>query len=128
MLPRQGGGENRPSLRGEKKERVPPRAQRSHKESIEALETQLVEYKELLEKQEINFELPRPESVKTLRPPSLPHFSGKVNLVGEDIFERWVENFEERARIAGWTEEEREYRPWIKLHCKLTKGYPRELW
>ena len=57
MLSRQGGGEKRPSLRGEKKERVPPRAHRSHKESIEALETQLAEYKGLLEKQDVQFEL-----------------------------------------------------------------------
>lgn len=51
--------------------------------------------------------------------PPLPHFSGDGNLVGEDSFERWVENFDERARVAGWTEEERKYR--LKMHCQLDK-------
>ena len=39
--------------------------------------------------------------------PPLPHFSGEGNLVGEDSFERWVEHFEERAAVAGWTGEEK---------------------
>ena len=50
--------------------------------------------------------------------PPLPHFSGEGNLVGEDSFERWVEHFEERAMVAGWTGEERKYR--LKMHLDKT--------
>ena len=39
--------------------------------------------------------------------PPLLHFSDEGSLVGEDMFDRWVEHFEERARVAGWTGEER---------------------
>ena len=50
--------------------------------------------------------------------PPLPHFSGEGNLVGEDSFERWVEHFEERAAVAGWTGEEKKYR--LKMHLDKT--------
>ena len=50
--------------------------------------------------------------------PPLPHFSGEGNLVGEDSFERWVEHFEERAAVAGWTGEEKKYQ--LKMHLDKT--------
>lgn len=50
--------------------------------------------------------------------PSLPHFSGEGNLVWEDSFDRWVEHFEERATVAGWSGEERKYR--LIMHLDKT--------
>ena len=50
--------------------------------------------------------------------PTLPHFSGEGNLVGDDSFDRWVEHFEERATVAGWSEEEKRYR--LKMHLDKT--------
>ena len=50
--------------------------------------------------------------------PPLPHFSGEGNLVGENTFERWVEHFEERAAVAGWTGEEKKYQ--LKMHLDKT--------
>ena len=67
--------------------------------------------------------------MERLRPPSLPHFSGEGNLVGEDIFERWVENFELELRVGlRWSENIDSKCAWIRLHSKLTKVYPKELW
>ena len=35
--------------------------------------------------------------------PPLVHFSGEGSLIGEESFDRWLEHFEERAAVAGWS-------------------------
>ena len=40
---------------------------------------------------------------------ALPHFSGEGNQSGEDSFDRWLEQFEERAKLVGWSEEHKKY-------------------
>ena len=50
--------------------------------------------------------------------PPLVHFSGEGSLVGEESFDRWLEHFEERAAVAGWSEDQKKYR--LKMHLDKT--------
>ena len=49
----------------------------------------------------------RAMSAQTL--PPMPHFSGEGNQSGEDSFEHWLEQFEERAKLVGWSEDHKKY-------------------
>ena len=50
--------------------------------------------------------------------PALTKFS-RENLESEDEgFERWLETFQERAHLAGWTEEHKLYQ--LKMHFERT--------
>ena len=50
--------------------------------------------------------------------PALAKFTGE-NLEAEDEgFDHWLEMFEERAHLAGWTEEHKLYQ--LKMHLKST--------
>ena len=46
--------------------------------------------------------------------PPLPAFTGESE---EDNFERWLESFEDRAKVAGWSSEQSLY----QLKCHLSK-------
>ena len=48
--------------------------------------------------------------------PSLPNFTGENK---EKSFERWLESFEDRARVGGWLVTKRELVPVKVLSCKL---------
>ena len=48
--------------------------------------------------------------------PPVPTYSGEGEQSLEDGFERWIEQFEERARLAGWSEDLRRY------HLKMRLG------
>ena len=50
--------------------------------------------------------------------PPLVHCSGEGSLVGEESFDRWLEHFEERAAVAGWSEDQKKYR--LKMHLDKT--------
>ena len=41
--------------------------------------------------------------------------------IDDDNFDRWIEHFEERAKLAGWTEEQRVYQ--LKVHLELDKTF-----
>ena len=41
--------------------------------------------------------------------PPVPYFSGEGNQSGKDSFDRWLEQFEERAKLVGWSEEHKRY-------------------
>ena len=41
--------------------------------------------------------------------PPISHFSGEECQSYEDSFEKWVEHFEERSKLAGWSEEHQRY-------------------
>ena len=48
--------------------------------------------------------------------PPLVHFSGEGSLVGEESFERWLEHFEERVAVAGWSDKTA-----FQTFCMLSK-------
>ena len=50
--------------------------------------------------------------------PPLVHFSGEGSLIGEESFDRWLEHFEERAAVAGWSVDQKKYR--FKMHLDKT--------
>ena len=50
--------------------------------------------------------------------PPLVHFSGEGSLIGEESFDRWLEHFEERAAVAGWSVDQKKYR--LKMHLDKT--------
>ena len=50
--------------------------------------------------------------------PPLAHFTGEGSLVGEESFDRWHEQFEERSVVAGWSEEQKKYQ--LKMHLDKT--------
>ena len=50
--------------------------------------------------------------------PPVPRFTGKDIQLDDDNFDRWIEHFEERAKLAGWTEEQRVYQ--LKVHLEKT--------
>ena len=50
--------------------------------------------------------------------PPLVHFSGEGSLIGEESFDRWLEHFEERAAVAGWSMDQKKYR--LKMHLDKT--------
>ena len=52
--------------------------------------------------------------------PALPHFAGQDvdSTTDEDSFDRWLEQFEERSRIAGWTSEQQLCQ--LKAHLEKT--------
>ena len=56
--------------------------------------------------------------------PPLKHYSGEGVQSLEDGFDRFIEQFEERARIVGWSEEHRKY---IILRCFLTRQHSRHI-
>ena len=51
-------------------------------------------------------------------PPPLKHFCGEGSLVGDESFDSWLEQFEERAVLAGWSNDDRKYR--LKMHLDKT--------
>jgi hypothetical protein len=62
--------------------------------------------------------------------PPLVHFSGEGSLAGEESFDRWLEHFEERAGVAGWSEDRKKYR--LRMHLdkqpfRLSACCPRRL-
>jgi len=50
--------------------------------------------------------------------PPLPQFSGENLQSEEDCFEHWIELFEERAGLAGWSKDQRLYQ--LKVHLQRT--------
>ena len=48
--------------------------------------------------------------------PPMPRFTGEDIQSDNDNFDRWIEHFEERAKLAGWTEEQRVYQ--LKVHLE----------
>ena len=50
----------------------------------------------------------RAMSAQTL--PPMTHFSGEGLQSGEDGFDRWLEQFEECAKLVGWSEDHKKYR------------------
>ena len=52
--------------------------------------------------------------------PALPHFAGQDvdSTTDEDSFDRWLEQFEERGRLAGWTSEQQLCQ--LKAHLEKT--------
>ena len=50
--------------------------------------------------------------------PPLVHFTGEGSLVGDESFDHWHEQFEERSLVAGWSEEQKKYR--LKMHLDKT--------
>ena len=50
--------------------------------------------------------------------PALSKFSGENLETEEESFDRWLEMFEERAHLAGWTEEHKLYQ--LKIHLEHT--------
>ena len=50
--------------------------------------------------------------------PTLHPFTGEEDLNDDDVFERWLERFEERAKLTGWTEEQKLYQ--LKSHLAKT--------
>ena len=49
--------------------------------------------------------------------PPLPQFSGENLQSEEDGFEHWIELFEERAGLAGWSKDQRLYQLKVHLQC-----------
>lgn len=50
--------------------------------------------------------------------PALRYFTGEGKDTADDSFDRWIERFHERAKIAGWEEEQQLYH--LKLHLEKT--------
>ncbi len=50
--------------------------------------------------------------------PSLLPFTGEEPQLEDDGFDRWIEQFEERAHMAGWSDEQRLYQ--VKAHLRKT--------
>ena len=50
--------------------------------------------------------------------PALPLYTGEGKQAVDDGFERWVERFKERAKVAGWTTEHQLYQ--LKVHLDQT--------
>ena len=52
--------------------------------------------------------------------PALPHFAGQDvdSTTDEDSFDRWLEQFKERGRLAGWTSEQQLCQ--LKAHLEKT--------
>ena len=55
--------------------------------------------------------------------PPIPHFSGEGNQSGEESFDRWLEQFEERSKLAGWTEEHKRYHLKMSLDRSAFQTY-----
>ena len=41
--------------------------------------------------------------------PPMPHYSGEGTQSSEDGFDKWIEQFEEHAKLVGWSEDHRRY-------------------
>ena len=52
--------------------------------------------------------------------PPLSCYTGEGSDVADDGFDRWIERFKERAKIAGWTGEQQLYQ--LKVHLEKTAG------
>ena len=50
--------------------------------------------------------------------PALPLYTGEGKQAADDGFERWIERFKERAKVAGWTTEHQLYQ--LKVHLDQT--------
>ena len=50
--------------------------------------------------------------------PALPLYTGEGRHTADDAFERWIERFRERAKVAGWTSEQQLYH--LKVHLDQT--------
>ena len=57
---------------------------------------------------------------------STSYFSSLGNLVGEDSFERWMEHFEERATVAGWTGRKHRLKIHLRIHSKIIVIYQKK--
>ena len=55
--------------------------------------------------------------------PPIPAYSGEGEQSLEDGFERWIEQFEERARLVGWSEDLRRYHLKIRLSKTAFQTY-----
>ena len=55
--------------------------------------------------------------------PPVPIYSGEGEQSLEDGFERWIEQFEERARLAGWSEDLRRYHLKMRLSKTAFQTY-----
>ena len=64
--------------------------------------------------------LPKPAAQSL---PPVPSYSGECEQCLEDGFERWVEQFEERARLARWSEDLRRYHLKMKLSKTAFQTY-----
>ena len=56
--------------------------------------------------------------------PPIPTYSGEGEHTLEDGFERWIEQFEERARLAEWSEDLRRYHLKMGLSKTAFQTYP----
>ena len=50
--------------------------------------------------------------------PALPLYTGEGKRAADDGFERWIERFKERAKVAGWNTEHQLYQ--LKVHLDQT--------
>ena len=41
--------------------------------------------------------------------PPMPHYSGEGIQSSEEGFDRWIDQFEERAKLVGWSEDHKRY-------------------
>ena len=55
--------------------------------------------------------------------PPIPAYSGEGEQSLEDGFERWIEQFEEQARLAGWSEDLRRYHLKMRLSKTAFQTY-----
>lgn len=62
----------------------------------------------------------RAMSAQTL--PPMPHFSGEGDQT-EDTFERWLEQFEERAKLVSWSEDHKKYHLKMSLDKTAFQAY-----
>ena len=62
-------------------------------------------------------------AMSALSLPPIPTYSGEGEQCLEEGFERWVEQFEERAPLAGWSEDLRHYHLKMKLSKTAFQTY-----
>ena len=55
--------------------------------------------------------------------PSLKHYTGEGSQTGEDSFDGWLEQFEERSKLAGWSEEHKLYHLKMSLDKSAFQTY-----
>ena len=63
----------------------------------------------------------RAMSAQTL--PPMTHFSGEGLQSGEDGFDRWLEQFDERAKLVGWSEDHKKYQLKMLLDRNAFQAY-----
>ena len=55
--------------------------------------------------------------------PPMPHYSGEGTQSSEDGFDKWIEQFEERAKLVGWSEDHRRYNLKMLLNKSAFQTY-----